>query len=98
MTPARYDEGTIATNHNAATGEREYHNSGVYTGGGRTCNPVVGFETTAVNLYRPTSPSWSPFDCRGQNSVITAAKCPGRLLSFTPVLFRNLNLLSQAKI
>ena len=26
ITPARYDEGTIATNHNTATGERGYHN------------------------------------------------------------------------
>ena len=26
ITPARYDEGTITTNHNAATGERGYHN------------------------------------------------------------------------
>ena len=25
ITPARYDEGTLATNHNAATGERGYH-------------------------------------------------------------------------
>ena len=25
-TPARYDEGTLATNHYAATGERGYHN------------------------------------------------------------------------
>ena len=27
ITPARYDEGTLATNHNAATGERGYHNT-----------------------------------------------------------------------
>ena len=27
ITRARYDEGTLATNHNAATGERGYHNS-----------------------------------------------------------------------
>ena len=26
ITPAKYDEGTLATNHNAATGERGYHN------------------------------------------------------------------------
>ena len=26
ITPARYDEGTLATNHNATTGERGYHN------------------------------------------------------------------------
>ena len=27
ITPARYDEGAIDTNHNAATGEIGYHNS-----------------------------------------------------------------------
>ena len=27
ITPARYDEGTLATNHNAATGETGYHNT-----------------------------------------------------------------------
>ena len=27
ITPVRYDEGTIATNHDAATGERGYHNT-----------------------------------------------------------------------
>ena len=27
ITPVRYDEGTIATNHNAPTGERGYHSS-----------------------------------------------------------------------
>ena len=26
-TPARYDEGTLATNHNAATGRRGYHDT-----------------------------------------------------------------------
>ena len=26
-TPARYDEGALATNHNAATEERTYHNT-----------------------------------------------------------------------
>ena len=28
ITPVRYNEGTIVTNHNAATGERGYHNTG----------------------------------------------------------------------
>ena len=28
IAPARYDEGTIATTRNAATGERGYHNTG----------------------------------------------------------------------
>ena len=27
ITPARYDEGTLATNDNAGTGERGYHNT-----------------------------------------------------------------------
>ena len=27
ITPARYDEGTLAANHNAATGGRRYHNT-----------------------------------------------------------------------
>ena len=27
ITPARFDGGTLATNHNAATGERGYHNT-----------------------------------------------------------------------
>ena len=27
IAPAMYDEGTIATNHNAATGERGYHDT-----------------------------------------------------------------------
>ena len=27
ITPVRYDEGTIAINHNATTGERGYHNT-----------------------------------------------------------------------
>ena len=58
ITPARYDEGTMATNHNAATGERGYHTIHV-----RGAGVLRIFHSSAYTAHQGGRVLWC---CRGR--------------------------------